>query len=144
VALDLFSLDLLDEEEYLRWVEMARRTLRSAERDLEGGDHNWACFKAHHAAGCAVKGLAHGLGMGAHGHSVSALLAKLPRELGVEDLMDDAKLLDKYYVPTRYPDAWSEGVPADYYTRAEAEQALLLARKLVGWVEDRWASLRRG
>ena len=40
-------MSLLDEEEYLRWVEMARRPLRSVERDLMGGDYNWACFKAH-------------------------------------------------------------------------------------------------
>jgi len=137
-------MSLLDEEEYLRWVEMARRTLRSAERDLMGGDYNWACFKAHQAAEYAVKGLLHGLGMGAHGHSISALLAKLPNEFGVVDIMDGAKLLDKYYVPTRYPNAWSEGVPADYYTHGEAAQALMQARKFVEWVEDKWMSLRRG
>ena len=105
-------MSLLDEEEeYIRWVEMARRTLRSAERDLLGGDYNWACFKAHQAAEYVVKGVLHGLGMDAHGHSISALLAKLPREFSVMDIMDGAKLLDKYYIPTRYPNAWSERSP---------------------------------
>ncbi len=135
---------MLDEEEDLRWVEMARRTLRSAERDLDGGDYNWACFKTHQAAEYAVKGLLHGLGLGPHGHSISALLAKLPKEFDVVEMLDAAKLLDKYYVPTRYPNAWSEGVPADYYTRAEAEQALTHAGNLVQWVEAKWSLLRRG
>jgi HEPN domain-containing protein len=130
---------LLDEEEYLRWVEMARRTLRSAERYLDGGD-----YKAHQAAAYAVKGLLHGMGLGPQCHSISALLAKLPKEFDVVEMLDAAKLLDKYYVPTRYPNAWSEGVPADYYTRAEAEQALTHAGNLVKWVEAKWSLLRRG
>jgi HEPN domain-containing protein len=130
---------LLDEEEYLRWVEMARRTLRSAERDLDGGD-----YKAHQAAEYAVKGLLHGMGFGPQCHSISALLAKLPKEFDVVEMLDAAKLLDKYYVPTRYPNARSEGVPADYYTRAEAEQALTHAGNLVKWVEAKWSLLRRG
>ena len=98
-------MSLLDEEEYLRWVEMARRPLRSVERDLLG------MFQGSQAAEYAVMGLLHGLGMRAHDHSISALLAKLPKEFGVVDIMDGAKLLDKYYVPTRYPNAWSEGGP---------------------------------
>jgi len=101
-------------------------------------------FQGSQAAEYAVMGLLHGLGMGAHGHSISALLAKLPKEFGVVDIMGGAKLLDKYYVPTRYPNAWSEGVPADYYTHGEAAQALMQARKFVEWVEDKWMSLRRG
>ena len=129
---------MLDEEEYLRWVEMARRTLRSAERYLDGGD-----YKVHQAAAYAVKGLLHGMGLGPQCHSISALLAKLPKEFDVVEMLDAAKLLDKYYVPTRYPNAWSEGVPADY-TRAEAEQALTHARNLVKWVEAKWSLLRRG
>jgi HEPN domain-containing protein len=130
---------LLDEEEYLRWVEMARRTLRSAERDLDGGD-----YKVHQAAEYAVIGLLHGMGFGPQCHSISALFAKLPKEFDVVEMLDAAKLLDKYYVPTRYPNAWSEGVPADYYTRAEAEQALTHAGNLVKWVEAKWSLLRRG
>jgi len=40
----------------------------------EDGDHNWACFKAHQAAGFAVKGLLYGAGRPARGRSVSKLL----------------------------------------------------------------------
>ena len=93
---------MLDEREFERWFEAAKRGLESARGDLDRGDYNWACFKAQQAAELAVKGLLHGLGMPAYGHSVSRLLRQL-EEKGLaasEDIVQAAKDLDKYYVPT--------------------------------------------
>jgi len=135
---------LLDEDEFKRWFKMALGTVRSAEGDLERGDYNWACFKAHQSAEFAVKGLLRGLGLGAYGHSVSALLAAAPSELKVLNLLQRAKTLDKYYVPTRYPNAWAEGSPADYYTREDASQAIEYAKSIISWVEEAWRSLKQG
>lgn len=104
---------LLDENELTRWFEMVRRTLESARGDLERGDYNWSCFKAHQSAEYAVKALLHGLGLGAYGHSISALLSRLSDVLNPSEVMDVGKTLDKYYVPTRYPNAWGEGLPTD-------------------------------
>jgi HEPN domain-containing protein len=45
------------------------------------------------------------------------LLERLERELGIEALINIKQAciaLDKYYIPTRYPDAWVEGIPEDY------------------------------
>jgi len=93
---------VLDEREFERWFEAAKRGLESARGDLDRGDYNWACFKAQQAAELAVKGLLHGLGMPAYGHSVSRLLRQL-EEKGLaasEDIVQAAKDLDKCYVPT--------------------------------------------
>ena len=93
---------MLDEREFERWFEAAKRGLESARGDLDREDYNWACFKAQQAAELAVKGLLHGLGMPAYGHSVSRLLRQL-EEKGLaasEDIVQAAKDLDKYYVPT--------------------------------------------
>jgi len=135
---------LLDEDEFKRWFKMALGTIRSAEGDLERGDYNWACFKAHQSAEFAVKGLLRGLGLGAYGHSVSALLAAAPSDLKAEDVVQQAKTLDKYYVPTRYPNAWAEGAPPDYYTKEDASQAIEDAKSIIGWVEEAWRSLKQG
>mgnify|MGYP000312404807 CR=1 FL=1 len=109
---------MLDENEFERWMKSARATLKSAEGDLERGDYNWACFKAQQAAEFAIKALLHGLGLPAYGHSISKLLTKLPRDLAPQrDLIQAAKTLDKYYVPTRYVNAWAEGTPEDYRGR---------------------------
>jgi hypothetical protein len=44
------STSYLDKVEFERWLRSALRTLESAKRDLEFGDYNWACFKAHQVA----------------------------------------------------------------------------------------------
>jgi HEPN domain-containing protein len=137
---------VLDEREFERWFEAAKRGLESARGDLDRGDYNWACFKAQQAAELAVKGLLHGLGMPAYGHSVSRLLRQL-EEKGLatgEDIVQAAKDLDKYYVPTRYPNAWSEGSPHEYYTKIDARQAIDQARQVLSWVDEVWRRLRRG
>ena len=52
----------LDASEYERRMKSAIRTLKSAEHDVEHGDYNWACFKAHQAAEKALKSLLWGSG----------------------------------------------------------------------------------
>ena len=120
---------MLDETEYSRWISSAKKTLESARGDLNRGDYNWACFKAQQAAEMAVKALLHGLGLPAYGHSISKLLINL-RSKGLQvsnDIINLAKSLDKYYIPTRYPNAWVEGTPYDYYTVEDAESAIRLS-----------------
>jgi len=134
---------MFDEEEYCRWMKASIRTLESAKGDLNRGDYNWACFKAHQAAEFAVKALLHGLGLSAYGHSVSGLLMKMPNDLEAEKVLQEAKTLDKYYIPTRYPNAWVEGAPEDYYTREDGEKAVDYAEKVINWVEDSWRLLKK-
>lgn len=134
---------LLDEDEFNRWFNMALGTVRSAEGDLERGDYNWACFKAHQSAEFAVKALLRGVGEGAYGHSVSALLAAAHVGLKAQDVMQQAKTLDKYYIPTRYPNVWAEGSPADYYTKEDASQAIEYAKSIIAWVEAAWKLLKQ-
>ena len=129
----------MDCVEFSRWLAMARRTLESAARDVEGGDHNWACFKAHQAAEFAVRGLLYGAGRPARGRSVSKLLEAAKDLVEVPGgLVELGKLLDKFYIPTRYVDAWSEGAPYEYFTRGDAESALRAAGEVVSFVEGLW------
>jgi len=122
----------------------SKKTLESARGDLNRGDYNWACFKAQQAAEFAVKALLHGLGEPSYGHSISRLLKKAPKGVSVPgDVMQAAITLDKYYVPTRYPNAWSEGIPSEYYSRKDGEEAIVCAEKIISWVEDTWKSLKR-
>ena len=123
---------------------MAELTIKSAEGDLERKEYNWACFKAQQSAEFAVKALLHGLGVDAHGHSISKLLTTLPEELDFTDIIQEAKTLDKYYIPTRYPNAWVEGTPDEYYTEQDAKTAISYAREIIKWVREKWRLLREG
>ena len=125
----------MDEGEFERWMASARRTLESARRDAEAGDYNWACFKAHQAAGKALKALLWGLGEPAVGRSPVALAGRLS-QLGLpvgERIRELAARLSKFYAPTRYPDVWESGIPEDYYTRSEAEEAIKRAGEVIAW-----------
>lgn len=134
---------MLDEEEFNRWFSMAKQTLNSARLDMDMGYFNWACFKAHQAAELAVKALARGIGKSVYGHSVHKIIEKLisfsfeaPKEL-----LSKAKTLDQYYIPTRYPDAWVEGAPFEYYTSEDSNRAIKYCEKILEWVEETWKEL---
>jgi len=137
---------MLDEQEFERWMKSAKLTLKSAKGDLERGDYNWSCFKSHQATEFAIKALFHGLGLEALGHSVLRLLKRL-NEYSIdvnESLVNAASTLDKYYIPTRYVNAWSEGIPQEYYTKEEAEKAIELSQLIINFIEETWISLKKG
>lgn len=133
---------MLNEFEYSRWIRAACQALESAKADLSRGDYNWACFKAEQAAECALKGLLRRLGMLYDANSLVSMLARLPKDLDPSSIMQAASELDKLFLPTRYPDAWVEGVPSNYYTRQNARVAISYALAVIKWVEDSWSSLK--
>lgn len=46
-------------------------------------------------------------------------------------LVERAKKLDGYYIPTRYPNGWVSGSPFEYYTKAQASEAVRLAARVL-------------
>jgi HEPN domain-containing protein len=62
----------------------------------------------------------------AWGHSVSALLQHLPPPWQADNsLLSAGKELDKQYIPSRYPHAFPQGAPCDYYTEEEGYRRFL-------------------
>jgi HEPN domain-containing protein len=108
------------------WFRQAEADLRHARHALRDGHHEWACFAAQQAAEKAAKAAHVALGQEAWGHVVTELLDALRSEVaGIdESLLDQARALDKLYIPTRYPNGLAGGAPADFYTRPEAERAI--------------------
>lgn len=116
------------------WLRQAERKLASARWDLEGTFYEDACFTAQQAAELAAKALLESKGRVELGHSVQALL----KGAGVDDsdLIGAARTLDRYYVPTRYPNGFASGAPMDYYDQGTAEKAVDLAARIVQFVAD--------
>jgi HEPN domain-containing protein len=68
------------------------------------------------------------------GHSLVELLATLAVADAVgSELREGAQQLDQYYVPTRYPNGLPGGVPAEVFTRRQAEEAVAIARRIVAF-----------
>lgn len=118
------------------WLRQARRDLAHGRHAMEGGFQEWACFSAQQAAKKAVKAHYQALGADAWGHSVAALLSALPDSArAAPELVDRGKTLDLHYIPPRYPNSLPQGIPGDYYTRREAEEALDHAEAVVSFCE---------
>ena len=111
------------------WLAQARNDLEWGCASLESGFFSQACFIAQQVAEKALKAVAYHRGAElVKGHSVYAVC----RELGLNgDLEERARLLDQFYIPTRYPDAQPVGAPFQYFSRNQAEQAMDYARSFV-------------
>ncbi len=90
------------------WFSQAVRDLEQAGDSRGEGRHEWACFAAHQAAEKAVRALYQHPGPGSLGPcSCMTAVRDLPVPPGPvpEDLVEMARVLDNFYIPTRYQTA---------------------------------------
>jgi HEPN domain-containing protein len=120
------------------WLSQAARDLEHAEASRRDGRHEWACFAAHQSAEKAVKALHLSLGQEAWGHVVAKLFAELPIEVPAE-LSDQARVLDGYYIPARYPNGFPEGAPFEHFGDLHSREAIRHAREIIGFVRSQMA-----
>ena len=123
------------------WFAQAERDLEQAVASQRDGRHEWACFAAQQAAEMAVKALHLSLGQEAWGHVVARLIAELPEP--PDDLKEKAKVLDNYYVATRYANGHVEGPPYEHYGVLQSTEAIAHATEILAFVRARLADTRR-
>jgi len=122
---------------YRDWLEQAERDLSRADIDLRYEYWEWACFTAQQAAEKAVKALLMARGYSVWGHAITPMLRGV-EEIAVPDgFIELAQLLDAHYIPTRYPNGFPEGKPADYYNHQKAEEAVDAAKDIIRFCKDR-------
>ncbi|MFP3910212.1 MAG: HEPN domain-containing protein [Halobacteriota archaeon] len=118
------------------WIDQAKRDLKVAEGMMKAEAFEWTCFIAQQAAEKSVKSVFQKLSATAWGHSVFDLLRVISKKFTVdEELLNCARNLDKFYIPTRYPDSFESGSPYEYFTRRDAEDALLCSRRIIEFCE---------
>jgi HEPN domain-containing protein len=121
-----------------RWFDEAGSDLAFARVGQREGFYSKVCFLCQQAAEKALKAIAYGDGERyVVGHSLQELLDRLaPGHPTLEALRDGCRLLDQYYVPTRYPNALPGGVPHRSYTEAQGREALAICEGLVQAVRE--------
>ena len=118
------------------WMKQAKKDLTVAEKLAGDGIFEWSCFIAQQAAEKSVKAVYQKLGGTAWGHSLRELLEGLTGHAEVpESIRKDAILLDKFYVPARYPDGFQQGAPCEYFTKEDSEHALGSAGRIIQFCE---------
>ena len=107
------------------WLRQARRDLDSARAQQAAEFYEWACFISQQASEKALKAALQKHGGEAWGHSIADLLGTLKECVEVPaDLHSSAVNLDRYYIPSRYPNGWAAGSPGDYFTDDDASAAI--------------------
>jgi HEPN domain-containing protein len=120
------------------WLRQAERDLEVARTTLAAGQYDWACFAAQQAAEKALKAVFQAHHAEGWGHVLHRLVEALQdREPEIVRFLEAARILDKYYIPTRYPNGLAAGAPADVYTRSEAEGAIAHAEDIAGFCQAR-------
>lgn len=115
------------EKEAVRWIRQSEDDFKFVQWVLsENAYFDKGCFIAQQAGEKALKACLYALGQrSVIGHS----LFELSNELGQKDsrfspLMDAAKQLDRFYIPTRYPNGIPGGSPFQVFNRQDLEKAL--------------------
>jgi HEPN domain-containing protein len=121
----------------------AERDLEQARASLEDARHEWACFAAQQSAEKAVNALHLHLRQDAWGHVVARLLRELPLEVPPL-LVEKGRVLDTYYVGTRYANGHVEGAPFEHYGPLQSEEAVSYAAEILGFVRAQMADEGRG
>ena len=117
------------------WMKQADRDFGQAEDSRHAERHEWACFAAQQAAEKAIRALHLDAGQKARGCVISQLLEKLPETIDVpEQLVDKGRVLDNFYIPTRYPNFHSAGAPFEHYGPLQSEVAIQYAREIIEFV----------
>ncbi|HID18528.1 TPA: HEPN domain-containing protein [Candidatus Bathyarchaeota archaeon] len=117
------ALDLLeDAEDFLGAAKDLFKTRRWSK----------VCFNSQQSAELALKAALNSLGVERKGHDLCELLDELLsyQFKGLERFRDKVKVLDQYYIPTRYANAFYSGSAMKHYTEAQAMEAITYAEEI--------------
>lgn len=118
-----------------RWFQQAKDDLSFARLAHANRYFAQCCFVCQQACEKAVKAVFYARGERlVLGHSILRLLKDLGRD-DLDELREGAKILDQFYIPTRYPNGLPDGVPSEVYTEAQAAQAIGYSEQLMPAVE---------
>jgi len=122
------------------WLNQAHRDLEQAKDSQNAARHEWACFAAQQAAEKAAKALHLYLKQEAWGHVVAQLLMELPDSMVVpSDLIEKGRVLDNFYIPTRYANGHPSGAPYEHYGVIQSNQAIEYASEIIEFVHNKMA-----
>lgn len=121
------------ELESRRWLEQAKRDVGAGWALVDAEYFEQACFMSQQAAEKAVKSIAYGLGeRTVLGHSVVELIRRYSdRVPALRSLLQGARVLDLFYIPTRYPNGLPGGLASEAFSKEQAKQGLDLSERFL-------------
>ena len=129
-----------DRDAAQRWLRQAEHDLRIARGHHERGDYSDACFMAEQAAQKALKAFLIWQGQRSVPlHSVAQLAERCAEfDPDFAAHITAGRILDQYYIPTRYPDALAPpAVPFESYTQEQGARAVMAVQTLLALVTQK-------
>ena len=133
-----------DHHEALRWLKTAEEDLGAARGLLTIKKYSHACFIAQQCAEKAMKALWYALGDDPWGHSIRKLIEEIPERAVRQKLManlEAGNILDRYYIPTRYPNGLPDLTPGEVYLKKDADLCIRHARSILTAVKSQINSM---
>ncbi len=127
--------------EATRWFNTASEDLDAARIMRDNKKFAHACFLSQQASEKAVKSLHFFLDADPWGHSIVNLISEL-KEINpkvfeaFETSVSSARILDRFYIPTRYPDGLPDIIPSEAFGKEDADTAIGIATGILGLVQS--------
>jgi len=122
-----------------RWLRQAEADLKACKDSLKNSNFEWSCFQAQQSAEKALKSYLYNLGYTSIiTHSIKILVRECAKRQGdFLKLEKISRVLDTYYIPTRYPNGLDKDIaPADYYDKGDADKCLRFATSILKTVKE--------
>ena len=129
-----------NKNEAQRWLKTASDDLDTAVILEKNGKFAHSCFHAQQAGEKALKAVWYFVDADPWGHSIKKLIDDLENiELKVYNsllnLKREATILDRFYIPTRYPNGLPDITPDEAYNEEDANTCIKDARKIIDAVQ---------
>ncbi len=120
------------------WLRQAERDLEQAKLSLREGFYEWACFAAQQSAEKAIKALCEKYNIIIRTHQLMGLLKALNELENITDeIYQKGVTLDRFYIPTRYPNGFTSGAPMEYFFFDDAQEAINNAEAIIQYCRDK-------
>jgi len=111
------------------WFVFAEEDLKMAELAFKEKIYNQVCFHSQQAVEKMLKGyLEIKNKLPPRTHKLVDIIS-LIKDIELKNLKDEIILLDRFYIPTRYPDAIPGSLPEELPVEKDAIEALRIAKK---------------
>ena len=117
-----------------RWLKQAEADLQAAIDSFISKHYEWSCFQAQQCGEKALKACLYEKGYTSIlTHSLKELVQECSKlDPDFQKLHKEAKTLDMYYIPTRYPNGLAgNSPPAEFYEKEDAEQCINCAESIL-------------
>jgi HEPN domain-containing protein len=116
-----------------KWLREAESDLKAARDSLKAENYNWACFQARQCGEKAIKSFLYNKGYTSiMTHSLKELVTEASKLEKFIQIKEEAKFLDMFYLPTRYPNTLAGNLtPSEFYEREDAQKCISCAESIL-------------